>query len=140
MPDWVRPLDIQFDHVAAADALDAIDPMRFTLEWGWSAEADTAGAALAGWEGLAADSFRASHRARRSTTGEASTRLALVASAIAAAVGDAVAAQARVDALQDEWDAQLRREREAAALATDALAPAGSPSDAGRGGVPAGLR
>ena len=139
MPDWIRPQDIHFDHAAAEAALDAIAAARFTLEWAWSAEGHTAGLALARWEGLAADSYRASHRARRSATGEASERLRLLAAAIQDAIDDAVAAQRRVDTLQVEWDAQWRSEQQAAADAAAAIDAEAANDATPVGRVPAGL-
>ena len=140
MPDWVRPGDIHFDHAAADAALDAIAAARFTLEWAWAAEDRSANVALGRWEGLAAAAFRSSHGARLAVTEEASTRLSLLASAIEAAVDSARTEQARVDALQAEWDAQLRREREIAAeIAAEPEAVAGSGRDES-GSVSAGVR
>lgn len=140
MPDWNRPHDLHFDHAAAAAALDAVDAMRFTLEWAWGAEERSAGEALAGWEGLAADSFRGSHRSRAVTTEDISVRLGVLAASIRGAVDDAVVEQARVDALQAEWDAQARLERrlEVDAVAESARVDPASPGE--RNGLSAGVR
>lgn len=140
MPDWARPHDIHFDHAAAMAAIDAIDAMRFTLEWAWGGEDRTAVDALATWEGLAADAFRASHRSRAAVTEDISVRLGVLAASIRGAVDDAIVEQARIDALQSEWDAQARIEREIEAAASAEAAPSGSSSPGERNGLAAGVR
>ena len=87
--------------------------------------------------GVAPDGLRGR---RLAVTEEASTRLSLLASAIEAAVDSARTEQARVDALQAEWDAQLRRERQLAAeIAAELEGLAGS-GRGERGSVSAGVR
>ncbi len=126
MPTWSRPADIVYDHAAAAMAVEAVAAMRFTLELTWDAEDASASDALATWEGLAADAFRVSHGSRQNTTEDIVRQLRLLQSGIEGAIADAHAAQARVDALQAEWDEQRQAELLAAAEAerADASAPA----------------
>lgn len=127
MPTWSRPADVQFDHVAAEAALAAIAAARFTLEWAWAAEDRSARTALGSWEGRAAERFRAALGARRAGTEELAARLQALAAEIEDAVGQAHAEQARVDALQAEWEAQRRLEVAMAAEA-QGLSVAGGPS------------
>ncbi len=133
MPDWARPIDVRFDHAAAAAAVDALAGARFALALSWAAEDRTAQAALATWEGQAADAFSVSHRARGAAAEDLDVRLRLLQIAIEDAVGDALVEQARVDARQADWDAQRRLEILAAAAAeadSAGVGPTGpAPSD-----------
>jgi hypothetical protein len=114
---------VVFDHLAAAAAVEAVAAMRFVLELSWTAEVDAADDALARWEGLASDAFRASLGARRAATADLARTLVVLQRGIEDAVDDAVLEQRRIDALQAEWDAELARERLEAAEAAAGLPP-----------------
>ena len=120
MPSWGRPGDIHFDHDAAEAAVAALVAARFSLEVAWAAEDQTARAALASWEGRAAEAFETSHAARGAVTEEVVVRLGLLQSSIESAIDDAVLEQARIDVLQAEWDDERRREIEAARAVEEA--------------------
>jgi hypothetical protein len=116
MPDWVRPVDVGFDHLAAQAAIEAAAAMRFAMDRAWQAEDQAAHVALGSWEGAASDGFRASVTRRRRVTAAASGELVALQRHLEQAADDALLAQRRVETMQQAWDGEQRSERAVEAL------------------------
>ena len=134
VPAWARPIDIHFDHGAAAEAIDAVAAARVSMVLAWGAEDQTAQAALGSWEGQAARAFERSHHALGGVVEDLDLALRMLQAAIEDAVDVATAEQARIDAAQAAWDAERRREILAAQEAETSGDQPTDPAPVGVGG------
>jgi len=111
MPEWALPQDIRFDQAAAQAAAEAVAELRFVLASAARSEDGAVDQALVGWEGLSADHFATSVRARQHEYRNLDLALRLLESALLDAVADALREQRRIDLLQAEWLVQDRAEQ-----------------------------
>ncbi len=115
MPDWAMPQDVVFDYGAAYRAADAVAELRFVLANAARTESGAARSALAQWDGLSAERFALSLRARRNDYGALDADLRSLELAVLDAAADALREQRRVELAQAEWLALERAEQLAAA-------------------------
>lgn len=112
MPDGPRPLDVEFDDAAAAEAISELNAARRLLGETESARATAATTAGADFTGAYATDFTDGSAGLDAEATALLDGIDTLRTAIETAVADAAAERVRVTAAQDVWDQQDAAERE----------------------------
>lgn len=110
MPVGPRPINVQFNYLAAAAARDAVENMRTRLFWGWASTEAAATTAQTEWLGRAATNFAATHLDHRAAVQELNRQLIALEESLSTAIDSAWWEQGRRRAAQQAWDDQRAAE------------------------------